>query len=202
MRYRISVSRRGFRGAVKFSITGTPRFAQAQMAAARGSARMLTVATSRRTPTGQYRLMVRARGGANRSVIPLILKVRAPALVRIGITGTVTGLMPGAPKSLDLVLRNGGKEWLWVTSLTVTATSVSAPRSSAALPCTLSDFSTRQLSGIYPLVMRPSSTQRLSSLGVPPTRQPQVALVNRLYNQDGCQGATVLLTYSARGITI
>jgi hypothetical protein len=201
-RYRIHLSRRGFRGAIRFSVSGTPRFAQARMAAARGSARTLTVATSRRTPVGRYRLTVWARGGRNRSAIPLVLTVRAPRVVRIAITGTVSGLVPGMPRSLDLVLRNGGKEWLWVTGLTVTAKRVSAPRSSPLLPCTLADFSTRQLSGIYPLVMRPSSTKRLSSLGVPPARQPQVTLLNRPSNQDGCQGATVSLAYSAKGMTI
>jgi hypothetical protein len=201
-RYTISVSRRGFRGPIRLSVTGTPRFAQADLAARGGSFRTLTVATSRRTPAGRYRLTVRARGGANRSAIPLVLMVRAPKIVQIGIAGTAVGLQPGAPQPLDLVLRNRGREWLWVTSLKVTAKSVSAPRSSALLPCTLADFSTRQFSGIYPLVMRPSSTRRLSGLGVSPAQQPQVALVNRAANQDGCQGAIVRLSYSARGMTI
>jgi hypothetical protein len=201
-RYKISVSRRGFRGAIRLSVSGTPRFAQAHLAARGGSFRTLTVATSHRTPVGRYRLTVRARGGANRSAIPLVLMVRAPQTVQIGITGTAGGLQPGAPRALDLMLRNGGREWLWVTSLKITAKSVRAPRSSALLPCTLADFSTRQFSGIYPLVMRPLSTRRLSGLGVSPAQQPQLTLVNRASNQDGCQGATVTLSYSARGMTI
>ena len=50
--------------------------------------------------------------------------------------------------------------------MTVTPKSVFAPRSSALLPCTLTDFSMRQFSGIYPIVLRPKSTRTLSSLGL------------------------------------
>lgn len=201
-RYRIAVSRRGFRGVIKLSVAGAPRYARARLETRRDSLRTLTVVTSRRTPSGRYRLRVRARGGENTSVIRLVLTIHGPKVVPIAISGTVSGLQPGAPKALDLALRNGGREWLWITSLRVTAKHLSAPRASALLPCTLADFSTRQFSGIYPLVLRPLANRSLSSLGVPPAQRPQVTLVDRPTNQDGCQGATVTLTYDARGMTI
>jgi hypothetical protein len=198
-RYRISVIRRGFRGAINVRVTGVPRYARARLVKRGASRRMLTVATSSHTPAGRYRLVVRARGGANRSRIRLVLTIRAPRTVPIGISGTVTGLAPGTPKPVDLALRNPGARYLWVGRLTVTARSVSAPRSGPLLPCTLTDFSVRQYSGALPLALRPRTTRTLSSLGIPAAQRPQVTLLNRPLNQDGCQGATVTLAYTARG---
>lgn len=162
----------------------------------------LTVITSGRTPIGRYRLLVRAYGGAVSRVIPLVLTISEAQPVPIAISGMLSGLEPGAPQALDLALRNPSAEFLWVTSLSMAAASVSAPRSTALLPCTLADFSTRQFSGIYPLVLPPASTRTLSGLGVSPSQRPQVTLLNRSLNQDGCQGATVRLAYSARGTTL
>jgi hypothetical protein len=201
-RYRISISRQGFRGAVDLSVTGTPRDAQPQLTGGGNTLRMLTVVTSGRTPTGRYRLLVRARAGAYRNAIRLVLTIHAPNAVPVGITGTVSGLEPGLPQPLDLALRNASAEYLWVTVLTVTATGLSAPRSSALLPCTLADFSIRQFSGIYPVVLPPSSTRTLSGLSVPSAERPQVMLLDRPRNQDGCQGATVAFAYSAKGVTL
>jgi hypothetical protein len=200
-RYRISISRSGYRGSIDLTVTSAPRRALLRLAGS-GRRRILTVLTSGRTHTGTYRLQVRARGGGFSKTIQLVLKVTPAKPVPIGISGSVSGLQPATPQALDLALRNPSPEYLWVTRLTVTAKSVSAPRSSAVLPCSLTDFSTRQYSGIYPLVLAPSSTRMLSGLGIPSSQRPQVTLLNRQLNQDGCQGATVRLAFSARGTTI
>lgn len=201
-RYRISVTRRGFRGPISLSVTGGSRDVLPHVSAQGGSSRMLTVITSGRAATGQYRLTVHARGGAFTRVIGLGLRVNTSRPIRIGISGTVTGLQPGLPSPVDLTLANRSKEYLWVTGLTVTPTRVLAPRSSVLLPCTLADFSLQQYSGLYPIVLPPLSTRTLSSLGIRPAQRPRAMLLNRPLDQDGCQGATVTLAYSARGVTV
>jgi hypothetical protein len=145
--------------------------------------------------------VVRVHGRGLAKAIRLALTVLAPKPVSIGISGTVAGLQPGAPAAIDLVLRNPSAQNLSVTGLTVIAKSVSAPQSTTQLPCTLADFSMGQYSGTYPLALPASSTRTLSSLGVPSARRPQVTLINRPLNQDGCQGASVVLTYSGQGVT-
>lgn len=200
-RYRISIGRRGFRGPIKLTVARTPQGILPRLTS-RGSLRMLTVVTSGRARIGRYRLLVRARGGRLTAAIRLILQLRRGWPVTIGISGAVGDLQPGMPRPLDLTLRNASSEWLWVTSLAVSARSVAASRSTALLPCTPADFSIQQFSGIYPLVLAPRTALALSSLGVPAAQWPQVMLVNRPRDQDGCQRATVTLGYAARGTTV
>jgi hypothetical protein len=87
-----------------------------------------------------------------------------------------------------------------VTGLTVKATTLFAPNSSAALPCTLQDFSMQQFSGSYPFQLPASSVRTLSSLGVATAQRPQVTLLNLPIDQDGCQGASVTLGYTGQGV--
>jgi hypothetical protein len=198
-RYRISIRRRSFRGRIMLSVKGAPRYARSRLTAAKGSGRALTVTTSPRTPAGRYRLVVRGRTRGLTKTLRLLLVVTAPKPVAVGITGAVSGLQPGMATSLDLVLRNPSVLKLSVTGLTVAANGLSAPSASPLLPCTLADFSLRQFSGPYPLVVPPSATRTLSSLGVPAAQRPQVMLLNRPLDQDGCQGAVVSLALSAQG---
>jgi len=54
-----------------------------------------------------------------------------------------------------------------------------------------------QYNGRYPMVVPGSSTVTLSGLGVASARWPQIQLVDRPFNQDGCKGATVHLGYTS-----
>jgi hypothetical protein len=74
---------------------------------------------------------------------------------------------------------------------------VSAPNATPSLPCTLADFVLQQLSGRYPLTVPAASTTSLAALGLPSTEWPQVAIIDRTTDQDGCRGATVTLGYAA-----
>jgi hypothetical protein len=215
-RYTISLRRQGFRGAIKLSVTGSPRYLQAHLARGRTAHRTLvlassaqargarytlalTVKASPRTPGGSYRMVVRARGGRYSKSVRLRLTVPGPHPVAFGISGSASGLAPGTPRALNLTLRNPTRSYLWVTGLAVTATAVSAPNSSPQLPCTLDDFAIRQFSGGYPFLVRPGARSRLSDLAYPAWQQPQITLVNRSSNQDGCTAATVKLSYSGQG---
>jgi hypothetical protein len=200
-RYQISVSRRSVRQLIRLSVSGTPRYAQTELTSGSRSVQRLLVTTTGRTPAGRYQLVVQGRIGSVSTSIRVGLTVVAPKPVSIGISGTVTALQPGVPKPLDLTLSNPRPWNLSVTGLTVTAGSVSAPRSTPLLPCTLADFSMQQFSGTYPLTLPASRSRTLSSLGVSPTRRPQVTLLNRALDQDGCQGASVTLAYSGKGVT-
>jgi hypothetical protein len=73
---------------------------------------------------------------------------------------------------------------------------VEAPRATGALPCTAGDFTVVQFAGAYPLRVGPQATVHLSDLGVAAARGPQLRMLDRPVNQDGCQGATVTLSYS------
>jgi hypothetical protein len=200
VRYRISVRRRGFRKTIALSVDRAPRSVRPRLSDA-GSIRTLTVATRRGIRRGRYRLIVRARGGRYRTAIRLLLTVRTPTAVGIAIAGNVTGLAPGVRRPINLRLRDLTSLKLRVTRLSVAAKRISAPRATSALPCPLSDFSIRQYSGSYPLAVPARTKLWLSSLRVPQAKWPQVTLINRPHNQDGCQGAKVTLTYTGWGTT-
>jgi hypothetical protein len=194
--YRISIIRqRGFRGRVELSIRGLPRHARARIAFRGRSPTRATVVviTSVRTPAGRYRLQLRGSDGPFSVMIRLTLTVKRP---KFEIQGELAGLEPGVPQALNLSLTNPEGRTLSVTRLIVTSERVSSPRSTAKLPCTLADFAVRQFSGSYPLVLPRRSVRTLSSLGVPPARQPTVMLRDRPVDQDGCQRATLTLVYS------
>jgi hypothetical protein len=215
--YRIRIRRRHLVAIISLRITGgLPSGAHAQLAPARtrGSHTTLTVSTTKRTRPGNYRLHLAAFTGRLRRTIGLSLKVRAgrsttttptttpspvtPAAQGLPFTvsGNLTGLLPAQPRPLNLALTNPNSTALSVGSLTVSVQSVSAPHATAALPCTADDFSVTQFSGAYPLVVPASATLNLSDLGIPSSQWPQVVIIDRPSNQDGCKGAMVTLAYS------
>jgi len=106
-------------------------------------------------------------------------------------------LLPGAVVPLDLVLTNRRGSELVVTGVSVTIQRLSAPRADAAHPCTTADFTISQFSGSYGFALAPSSTQSLAELGVAPDQWPALSMLDRLVDQDGCQGATISLAYGA-----
>jgi hypothetical protein len=118
------------------------------------------------------------------------------------ISGSLSGaLAPGISRPLDLTLVNPNKEPISITNLTVTVQSVTRTAYAIAhnQPCTAGDYAVAQYSGAYPLTVPGSSSASLSSLGVSPTAQPKVSMLNTAVNQDGCKGATLALAYSGSG---
>jgi len=207
-RYRIRIHRTHFAGAVALWVgRGLPPGAYARLVPAtpRRSSSTLPIMTSARTPAGRDRLRVQATSGAGASTIVVTLIIaprRGTGVVgpvqrtRFTIAGDAGALQPGVSRALNLSIANPNRLRLSVTSLIVTLHSVTAPRATDAHPCTLADFSVRQFSGPYPLLVAPSRTRTLSALRIPIARWPQVAIVDRPIDQDGCQGASLKLVYS------
>ncbi|HTX32519.1 MAG TPA: hypothetical protein VMD09_14140 [Solirubrobacteraceae bacterium] len=118
----------------------------------------------------------------------------------VGVPFSITGnapatLEPGMMEPLDLQIQNPNSSSLTLSSLTAAVTSVSAPQATPSLPCTASDFSMQQYSGLLPLVVAPNTTVTLSQLGVPQSEWPEVSMLDRTSNQDGCEGASLSLSY-------
>jgi hypothetical protein len=113
---------------------------------------------------------------------------------------TITGnapaaLEPGMVEPLDLRIENPNSTSLTLTSLTSAVTGVAAPQATPSLPCTAGDFSMQQYSGPLPLVIAPNATITLQQLDVPQSEWPQVSMLDRTSNQDGCEGASLSLSY-------
>ncbi|MBR7744151.1 hypothetical protein KC207_12725 [Phycicoccus sp. BSK3Z-2] len=155
----------------------------------------LTVRTSAATPGSTTPVTVTATGTA---ASPVIRSQVAPELVvdtnqsakAFSLAATVSGALgPGiAPRPVELAVTNPNNQPLPVTNLGVTVTGTSDPR------CGASEFTVRQYAGSYPVTV-PARTEgtRLTTLGVPPSALPTVAMLNRAGNQDACKGVTVSL---------
>lgn len=111
--------------------------------------------------------------------------------------GPAQALEPGMSQPIDLVLHNSTSSSISLSTLTAAVSQVSAPRATAVLPCTASDFSMQQYSGAFPLVVVAGATVSLQQLGVPEAEWPAISMVDSSTDQDGCQGASVSLTYGA-----
>lgn len=112
--------------------------------------------------------------------------------------GVSSELYPGAPaQPLDLALTNPNGYALSVTSLVVSLNSITLAADPAPPgQCTPSDFEIDQFSGSLPLTIPAGSTVTLSGLGLSPSEMPQIRMLDQPYNQDGCEGATLNLSYS------
>jgi hypothetical protein len=105
-------------------------------------------------------------------------------------------LTPGVGEPLNLTLTNLETKDLSIIGLTVTVASVGGPRSSPTLPCGDRDFSVQQFSGPTGFTLPAGGTTSLGELGFAPAQWPQVAMRNLPLNQNGCQGASLVLTFS------
>jgi hypothetical protein len=170
----------------------------------------LTVKTSANTPGGGYRLRLVARSGARRSAtaaVNLVITSSAtkpvPALQgSFSIRGDLPGnLKPDLALPLDLELTNPNSSALAISSLDVAISDVSAPLADATHPCSIDDFAVTQFSGTYGMTVPASSTLTLSELGFTEGQMPQVGMLNRSVNQDGCKGSTLTFAFtgSAQG---
>jgi hypothetical protein len=108
-------------------------------------------------------------------------------------------LRPGLMVPLDVEITNLRRRPMIVGRVTVMLGLVRAPHAELSRPCTPHDFIVRQASIALEVTVPAQSTRRLSQLGVVPARWPGIGMVDRPVNQDGCQGSTVALTYTAIG---
>ena len=186
----------------------------------------LTIATDPETAAGTYELQVRARrphrhGSATITLIVAASAVPTPPIAAPGQTipptptlpppappvvtapdafaifGTLPAtLRPGSEEPLDLSLENHESTDLTISSLSVQVAAVSAPRSDPLHPCGPEDFAVAQFSGTPGFTLAASSTATLEELGFSRAQWPQVSMVNSSSNQDGCQGASLQLTFA------
>lgn len=207
--YRLFIRRHRFPWAIRFTLSRSlPRAARVHFTVRRTFKwrSTLTIRTRTWTPPGVYHLTLRARHGRVVKRIALTLTVAGPspgggtgpvAIPQVSITGNPGApLEPGVAQGIDLQLTNANTLPVAISGLAASVRSISAPRATASLPCSLSDFSMQQYSGTFPLTVPASSTRSLAQLGVQPAFWPQVSIINRPTDQDGCQGATVTLAYS------
>jgi hypothetical protein len=198
-RYRIYIHRR-FAGPVRLRLTGVPRYATARVAfLGHSHGRVtLTVLTSLRTRARRYWLRMRATHGRLRAALRLSLIVDPRRSAHVTVAGNaIAPLWPGIPEPIDIALSNPGRTPVRVTGLTVAPTALTAPRATSARPCSLDDFTVQQFTGGYPIVVLAHSTRSLAIAGIPQSLWPQVEILNRSVNQNGCQGATLKLAYTA-----
>lgn len=120
------------------------------------------------------------------------------------IEGDATNVLtPGTESSLDLLLINTSSSDLTITELTVDVRSIDAPHADTDHPCSAADFEVRQLSSIDVLDLLPANSERtLKSLGLSVAALPAIVMLNHAVNQDGCQQATLALTYTGVGTVV
>jgi hypothetical protein len=170
------------------------------------SSATLMVRTTTSSRRGDYRLRIRAHGrlcdGSRYrtfwAATTVQLSVISPPDPALTIRGTPSELLsPGGAASIDLQLTNPHGSRLNVNRLVVSITGVQAPQADLSHPCTVEDFAVSQFSGSYGFALAPSSNRSLSQLGFPAQRWPTLSMLDRPIDQDGCQGASVSLSFSA-----
>ena len=116
------------------------------------------------------------------------------------ISGTaVDPISPGVMAPLDLALTNPHDVAMVVTDLSVTVREVSAPDAAGAGPCGIGDFAVEQVPSGLVITVAARSTSTLSDLGLARATWPQVGMLDRPVNQDGCKGAALTVGYAASG---
>jgi hypothetical protein len=203
-RYRITIHRHHFAGRIRLQVQGVPRYATARIRYVRHSRRRatLTIFTSLRTHKRQYQLRIRATHGRLHAALPVSLNVDPPRPASFTIAGdAIAALWPGIPVPVDLALANPNRSSISVTGLAVVVKSLTAPRATVHSPCSLEDFAVQQFTGSYPITVPGRTSQSLDLAGVARPLWPQVEIVNRAVDQDGCQGATITLSYTGRART-
>jgi hypothetical protein len=124
----------------------------------------------------------------------------ASAAAPFAIEGSATeAISPGVRAPLDVRLTNPHDHPMAVADLRVSVQKVSAPHADDAHPCAAGDFTVDQGPTGRKVTVAPRSTSTLSSLGLARATFPQVRMLNRAANQDGCKGASLTLAYTATG---
>ncbi len=113
----------------------------------------------------------------------------------IKISGTAHRLLrPGSSARINLNFANGGPHDIRLRHVRVTITRIDAPEADAAHPCTRADFRVRPMR-VGTFVLPAARSTDLLRLGVPSWQWPHLKMRNRPVNQDGCQNATLTLSY-------
>ncbi len=128
---------------------------------------------------------------------------RVPQLHRgakVRVTGAAQGqLRPGASAPVALSLRNPNSHRIQMRRVRVKITGIVAPQADAAHPCTKADYAVRQMPR-QTLRLPARRSVDLAALGLPVASWPQLTMLNRPVNQDGCKGAQLTLRFKARGL--
>jgi hypothetical protein len=128
-------------------------------------------------------------------VVPPGVPVVAPDAFTIA--GALPNLLtPGAGEPLDLTLTNLETTDLLIASLNVQVAAVSGPQTDPTHSCDSEDFAIEQFSGAPGFTLPASSSADLGELGFVPSEWPTVSMLNRPVNQNGCQGASVSLSFT------
>jgi uncharacterized membrane protein len=210
--YAVSVSSvAGFTSSVSLSVSGLPNGVTGSFSpnpvtptATPGTPSTLTIVAASNASTGNYTLTVTGTSGSLVHSQQVALAVLQTSSFSITGNANTASLYPGARTSVNPLITNPySKFGLSVTSISVTLTSVSATTG-----CSLQDFSLRQLDATaYPITV-PAGAQNLtlSSLiqqGHPSWSAqqvskalPQLTLLDRPVNQDGCKNVSVRFGYS------
>ncbi len=116
------------------------------------------------------------------------------------ISGDVRGPMtPGVRSAIELQFANRHVVPLLISDIRVEVREVSAPHADGAHPCTVADFAVEQVPRETEVRIPAGAKRSLSELELPRRAWPWLALVDRPVNQDGCNGASLKLSYSATG---
>ena len=110
-----------------------------------------------------------------------------------------TPVSPGVMAPIDLIFTNPHDVPISVTDLSVTVRKVTAPNADDAHPCAVGDFRVGKASSSIKITVAARATSALSNLGLPSATWPQVGMLDRPANQDGCKGASLTLAYAASG---
>jgi hypothetical protein len=106
---------------------------------------------------------------------------------------------PGVSVPLALRFNNPHQQRMVVTHVHVTIRQLSAPGADEHHPCSRNDYVLHQMKSSVRIILPPSGTAGLESLGILSSEWPRIGMVNRKGNQDGCRGAQLVLGYTAFG---
>ena len=119
----------------------------------------------------------------------------------IALAGDATAaLHPGTAVPVDLEITNTRMMPVEVREIRVEITRISAPNATELHPCSLEDYTIAQTRPTIAIAVAALASKRLSASTLPVAEWPQVHMLNRQVNQDGCKGATLTLRYSARAM--
>jgi len=161
----------------------------------RRRASTLVVATGS-AADGTHRMRIRARSHGRSATARARVTISNAQSANFDIGAEPTRPMaPGISVPLDLTLTNPQSSEIAISDLGVRVSAVTAPGSSATRPCTGEDFAVVPFSGAYGFRVAAGDTTTLSELGFPVEQHPQLKMIDRPVNQDGCKGASLALAY-------
>ncbi|WP_249335922.1 hypothetical protein [Sinomonas gamaensis] len=205
--YSLSISRTNLTGPISFSLSGLPQGVTASFSPspATGNNTTLQVTASPSASAGSWTLYIVGSGQDATGKTQYGYASVQFGVVSNGKAFSISGdaasqLAPGVSRTLGLAFSNPNNQPISVTNLSVTIASISQTATAKAqgLPCTAADFAITQYSGPYPLSL-PTGSSSLTSVGVPASQWPKISMLDTTANQDGCKGASLVLTYSGSG---